>query len=257
MSSSNAGRSPRCARSTSSASSSCRATTTDLYTAAARTFPVAAILGPCEPPLGCDVVVVGAGSSGSVIAGRLAAETDASVVLVEAGPDYGARSSGDWPADLLDGGALVTSHDWGYASGELPGREPITFPRARVIGGCSAHNGCVVAVGARRTTTAGRRRPAIRDGLPMRSGPRSRERSSVSRCAPMRTTRSARSIASALTRPRARLDAGRRPRRPRRRDRLRHRAREHRRRSEGERCVRLHRPGTRATEPDDPRRCHV
>jgi len=82
-----------------------------------------------------------------VIAGRLAAETDASVVLVEAGPDYGARSSGDWPADLLDGGALVTSHDWGYASGELPGREPITFPRARVIGGCSAHNGCVVAVG--------------------------------------------------------------------------------------------------------------
>ena len=97
--------------------------------------------------LGCDVVVVGGGSSGSVIAGRLAAETDASVVLVEAGPDYGARSSGDWPADLLDGGALVTSHDWGYASGELPGREPITFPRARVIGGCSAHNGCVVAVG--------------------------------------------------------------------------------------------------------------
>ena len=82
-----------------------------------------------------------------MIAGRLAAETDASVVLVEAGPDYGARSSGDWPADLLDGGALVTSHDWGYASGELPGREPITFPRARVIGGCSAHNGCVVAVG--------------------------------------------------------------------------------------------------------------
>jgi choline dehydrogenase len=93
------------------------------------------------------VIVIGAGSSGSVIVGRLAAESDASVVLVEAGPDYGARSSEDWPADLLDGGALVTSHDWGYASGELSGREPITFPRARVIGGCSAHNGCVVAVG--------------------------------------------------------------------------------------------------------------
>ncbi len=92
-------------------------------------------------------MVVGGGSSGAVVAGRLAAETDASVVLVEAGPDYGARMSGRWPADLLDGGALVTSHDWGYASGELPGREPIAFPRARVIGGCSSHNGCVVAVG--------------------------------------------------------------------------------------------------------------
>jgi len=82
-----------------------------------------------------------------VVAGRLASESDADVVLVEAGPDYGPRTGAGWPADLLDGGALVTSHDWGYASGSIPGRAPITFPRARVIGGCSAHNGCVVAVG--------------------------------------------------------------------------------------------------------------
>jgi choline dehydrogenase len=97
--------------------------------------------------IGCDVAVVGGGSSGCVVAGRMAAESEAEVVLIEAGPDYGARGSGAWPADLLDGGALVTSHDWGYASGELPGRLPIGFPRARVIGGCSSHNGCVAAVG--------------------------------------------------------------------------------------------------------------
>jgi choline dehydrogenase len=97
--------------------------------------------------IGCDIAVVGGGSGGCVVAGRLATESDAHVVLVEAGPDYGPRGSGSWPADLLDGGALVTSHDWGYASGNLAGREPITFPRARVIGGCSSHNGCVVAVG--------------------------------------------------------------------------------------------------------------
>lgn len=97
--------------------------------------------------LACDVLVVGGGSGGCVVAGRLAAESDARVILVEAGPDYGARTSGLWPADLLDGGALVTSHDWGYDSGPIAGREPITFPRARVMGGCSAHNGCVVAVG--------------------------------------------------------------------------------------------------------------
>ena len=97
--------------------------------------------------LACDVLVVGGGSGGCVVAGRLAAESDASVILVEAGPDYGPRTSGRWPADLLDGGALVTSHDWGYGSGRIAGREPIAFPRARVIGGCSSHNGCVVAVG--------------------------------------------------------------------------------------------------------------
>ena len=98
-------------------------------------------------PLGCDVLVVGGGSGGCVVAGRLAAESDARVILVEAGPDYGARASGRWPEDLLDGGALVTSHDWGYGSGPIAGREQIAFPRARVIGGCSSHNGCVVAVG--------------------------------------------------------------------------------------------------------------
>ena len=200
------------------------------------------------------MVVVGAGSSGSVVAGRLAAETDASVVLVEAGPDYGARSSGDWPADLLDGGALVTSHDWGYASGELPGREPITFPRARVIGGCSAHNGCVVAVGC----------PADYDGWAATTGdPRwaaDAIRPALARALQRLTVRTytddevgpfhrfCLDAAAALGWPRADdlddLDGGHR---------LRHRAREHRRRSEGERRVRLHRPGTRATEPDDPR----
>lgn len=97
--------------------------------------------------LECDVVVVGGGSAGCVVAGRLAAESDADVVLLEAGPDYGAQGDTRWPADLLDGGALVTSHDWGYESGDLPGRERIGFSRARVIGGCSSHNGCIVAVG--------------------------------------------------------------------------------------------------------------
>jgi choline dehydrogenase len=97
--------------------------------------------------IGCDIAVVGAGSAGCVVAGRLAAESDAQVVLLEAGPDYGPRSSGRWPADLLDAGALVTSHDWGYASGGPPGRDPLAFPRARVMGGCSSHNGCIVAVG--------------------------------------------------------------------------------------------------------------
>ncbi len=98
--------------------------------------------------IACDVVVLGGGTSGCVVAGRLAAESEAEVVVLEAGPDYGPRSGGGWPADLLDGGALVASHSWGYDTGSLhPLRGPVELPRARVIGGCSSHNGCVAAVG--------------------------------------------------------------------------------------------------------------
>jgi choline dehydrogenase len=98
--------------------------------------------------LACDVAVLGGGTAGCVVAGRLAAESDADVVVLEAGPDYGPRSGGAWPADLLDGGALVASHSWGYDTGALhPARGTIELPRARVIGGCSSHNGCIVAVG--------------------------------------------------------------------------------------------------------------
>ena len=95
----------------------------------------------------CDVAVVGGGSAGCVVAGRLAAESGLEVVLVEAGPDYGAFAADGWPHELLDGGALATSHDWGYTSELLAGREPIPFHRARVVGGCSSHNGCIAAVG--------------------------------------------------------------------------------------------------------------
>ena len=35
-----------------------------------------------------DVVIVGGGAAGSVMAGRLAANTHTSVLLLEAGPDY-------------------------------------------------------------------------------------------------------------------------------------------------------------------------
>ena len=35
-----------------------------------------------------DVVIVGGGAAGSVLAGRLAANTHTSVLLLEAGPDY-------------------------------------------------------------------------------------------------------------------------------------------------------------------------
>lgn len=95
-----------------------------------------------------ELVVVGGGSAGAVVAARLAAAgTD--VVLVEAGPDYGPLAHGGWPAEILDATALATTHAWGYVSGPIDGREPWTWERARILGGCSAHNGAIAAVGHR------------------------------------------------------------------------------------------------------------
>lgn len=93
-----------------------------------------------------DVVVVGGGSGGAVVAGRLV-EAGISVILVEAGPDFGKQDSGRWPAEILDATLLATTHDWNYTSGPVSGREPWTFERARIMGGCSAHNGAIAAVG--------------------------------------------------------------------------------------------------------------
>ena len=80
-----------------------------------------------------DIAIIGAGSSGCALAGRLAAGTDLRIALIEAGPDYGPRASGSWPADLVDAHRLPDSHDWGFEQS-----------RARVVGGCSAHNECAI-----------------------------------------------------------------------------------------------------------------
>jgi choline dehydrogenase len=88
-----------------------------------------------------DVVVLGGGSAGCVLAARLSENRDRSVCLVEAGPDYGPYAEGRWPADILDGRQLAFSHSW------ETDREDRSQLRARIIGGCSAHNACVVLEG--------------------------------------------------------------------------------------------------------------
>ena len=92
--------------------------------------------------------MVGAGTAGAVVAGRLAAGGSERTLLLEAGPDYGPADSGRWPRDLLDAATSpLWSHDWGY-TGEFGG-QVIHFNRARVIGGCSSHNGAAVVFGSR------------------------------------------------------------------------------------------------------------
>ena len=94
-----------------------------------------------------DVIVAGGGTAGAVVAARLV-EAGLRIAVVEAGPDYGSYRYGGWPAELLDAGALPETHDWGYR-GQGAGGQRLAFERARVIGGCSAHNGCAQFAGWR------------------------------------------------------------------------------------------------------------
>lgn len=89
-----------------------------------------------------DVVIVGAGPAGCVLASRLTEDVGRSVCLIEAGPDYGPDVAG-WPADLCDPTAVWhDSHPWGYSQAGRPADRPLPLPRARVVGGCSTINAC-------------------------------------------------------------------------------------------------------------------
>jgi choline dehydrogenase len=89
-----------------------------------------------------DVLVAGGGTAGCVLAARLSEDPALEVGLIEAGPDYGPFDAAGWPDDLLDARELaLESHCW------ETDREDRSQLRARVLGGCSAHNACVLLRG--------------------------------------------------------------------------------------------------------------
>src|SRR3979409_1978000 len=88
-----------------------------------------------------EFLIAGGGSAGCVLAARLG-EARRRVCRVEAGPDYGPYGGGRWPRDMLDARQLAFSHAW------ETDREDRSQLRARIIGGCSAHNACIVLEGA-------------------------------------------------------------------------------------------------------------
>lgn len=96
-----------------------------------------------------DYVIVGAGSSGAVLANRLSADTDVRVCLIEAGPED--RS----PFISVPLGVVWLSkdrrHNWLFSSTPqegLGGRQ-VSVPRGKVLGGSSAINGMIYIRGHR------------------------------------------------------------------------------------------------------------
>jgi choline dehydrogenase len=94
-----------------------------------------------DPAQTVDVIIVGGGSAGAVLAARLSQDPGRTVLLLEAGHAYAPDA---YPAGLLDADRIADpGHDWGYTSRGTAQMPPIPTPRGKVLGGSSAVNAAV------------------------------------------------------------------------------------------------------------------
>jgi choline dehydrogenase-like flavoprotein len=95
-----------------------------------------------------DYVIVGAGSAGCVLAGRLSEDPDASVLVLEAGPpDTAAEIHIPYAFPAL----FKSAHDWDLLGEKEPGLggRRLYLPRGRMVGGCGSINAMIYLRGHR------------------------------------------------------------------------------------------------------------
>ena len=81
-----------------------------------------------------DIVVVGAGAAGCVVARRVSESGSRSVLLLEAGPDLRAKP----PGQIQDGWHITRDFDWGYLAEPRPGSTARHAWRNKIVGGTSS-----------------------------------------------------------------------------------------------------------------------